>query len=63
MEVHILSGGAAQGVVRGLEQEFLSQTGARLQATFGAVGMMKEKLLGGAPCDVLILTQALIAEL
>jgi molybdate transport system substrate-binding protein len=63
MEVHILSGGAAQGVVRGLEQEFLSQSGARLQATFGAVGMMKEKLLGGAPCDVLILTQALIDEL
>lgn len=63
MEVHILSGGAAQGVVKGLEQEFLEQTGARLQATFGAVGMMKEKLLGGAPCDVLILTQALIDEL
>lgn len=63
MELHILSGGAAQGVVRGLEQAFLEQTGARLQATFGAVGMMKEKLLGGAPCDVLILTQALIDEL
>jgi len=63
MEVHILSGGAAQGVVRALEQAFLEQTGARLQATFGAVGMMKEKLLAGAPCDVLILTQALIAEL
>ena len=63
MEVHILSGGAAQGVVRGLEQDFLARTGARLQATFGAVGMMKEKLLGGAPCDVLILTQALIDEL
>jgi molybdate transport system substrate-binding protein len=63
MEVHILSGGAAQGVVRGLEQDFLARTGASLQATFGAVGMMKEKLLGGAPCDVLILTQALIDEL
>ena len=63
MELHILSGGAAQGVVRGLEQAFLEQTGARLQATFGAVGMMKEKLMGGAPCDVLILTQALIDEL
>ena len=63
MELHILSGGAAQGVVKGLEQDFLKQTGARLQATFNAVGMMKEKLLGGAPCDVLILTQALIDEL
>jgi len=63
MDLHILSGGAAQGVVRGLEQAFLAETGARLQASFGAVGMMKEKLLSGAPCDVLILTQALIDEL
>jgi molybdate transport system substrate-binding protein len=63
MDLHILSGGAAQGVVRGLEPAFLAQTGARLQATFGAVGMMKERLLGGAACDVLILTQALIDEL
>ena len=63
MELHILSGGAAQGVVRDLQQDFLDQTGARLQATFGAVGMMKDKLLGGTPCDVLILTQALIDEL
>lgn len=63
MDLHILSGGAAQGVVRALQDDFKARTGADLQATFGAVGMMKDKLLSGAPCDVLILTQALIDEL
>ncbi|MET0964118.1 MAG: substrate-binding domain-containing protein [Noviherbaspirillum sp.] len=63
MDLHILSGGAAQGVVKALQQQFLADTGADLKGTFGAVGMMKEKLLSGAPCDVMILTQALVEEL
>jgi len=63
MDVHILSGGAAQGVVKALQQAFRDDTGAGIAGTFGAVGAMKEKLLAGEPCDVLILTQALIAEL
>ena len=63
MDLHILSGGAAQGVVKALQEDFRARTGAGVQGTFGAVGMMKEKLLSGAPCDVLILTQALIDEL
>jgi molybdate transport system substrate-binding protein len=60
MDLHILSGGAAQGVVKALWPAFSAETGAELKGTFGAVGLMKEKLLGGAPCDVLILTEALI---
>ncbi|MDB5822819.1 MAG: hypothetical protein JWR21_1523 [Herminiimonas sp.] len=63
MDLHILSGGAASGVVKALQSDFSARTGAQLQGTFGAVGVMKEKLLAGAPCDVLILTNALIAEL
>jgi molybdate transport system substrate-binding protein len=63
MELNILSGGAAQGVVKALQPAFESQVGAQLNGTFGAVGLMKEKLLAGAPCDVLILTAALIDEL
>lgn len=63
MDLYILSGGAASGVVKGLQEAFTARTGARLQGTYGAVGVMKEKLLAGAPCDVLILTSALIAEL
>jgi len=63
MEVHILSGGAAKGVVAGLEREFAAKTGAGISGSYGAVGAMKEKLLAGEPCDVVILTAALIEEL
>lgn len=61
--LQLLSGGAAQGLVRALEEDFRRDTGASVQGTFGAVGAMREKLLAGAPCDVVILTAALVAEL
>jgi molybdate transport system substrate-binding protein len=58
--LHLLSGGAAQGLVRQLQASFEANSSLKLDATFGAVGAMKQRLLDGAPCDVLILTQALI---
>ena len=61
--LRILSGGAAQGLVSRLQADFEQKHGCRIEGTFGAVGAMKDKLLGGAPCDLLILTQALIDEL
>lgn len=59
----ILSGGAAQGLVGALAAEFKAQSGCEIDGTFGAVGAMRDKLLGGAPADLLILTHALIKEL
>lgn len=61
--MHVLSGGAAAAVVQGVQPEFEQRTGSRIQGSFSAVGMMRDKLLGGAPCDVVILTQPLIAQL
>lgn len=61
--LHVISGGAAQGLVGQLSQRFTAAQGLVPEGTFGAVGLMKDKLLGGAPCDVVILTAALIAEL
>ncbi|GAB3771602.1 substrate-binding domain-containing protein [Ramlibacter monticola] len=61
--LHILSGGAAQGLVSRLQAEFEARHDCRLAGTFGAVGAMKDKLLAGAPCDLLILTQALVQDL
>jgi molybdate transport system substrate-binding protein len=58
--LHILSGGAAQGLVQQLQAAFEREHDCRLQGTYGAVGLMKDKLLAGAPCDLLILSQALI---
>jgi len=61
--LHVISGGAAQGLVAQLSERFTAAQGLVPEGTFGAVGMMTDKLLGGAPCDVVILTAALIAEL
>jgi len=63
MQLNILSGGAAQSVVNGLAGDFRAATGYELACSFSAVGAMKAKLLSGAPADLVILTQALIAEL
>ena len=62
-QIQLLSGGAAQGLVAQLRERFAQRAGCEVQGTFGAVGLMKDKLLGGAPCDLLVLTDALIREL
>lgn len=61
--VHILSGGAAAGLVATLEPRYVADTGCLLAGRYSAVGVMRDELLAGATCDVLILTQALITEL
>ena len=61
--VNILSGGAAQGLVRGLVETFKAQTGFSIEGEFGAVGVMADRLRTGTPADLVILTQALIAKL
>jgi molybdate transport system substrate-binding protein len=59
----ILSGGAAQGLVSQLQGRFFSEAGRAIEGTYGAVGLMRDKLLAGEACDVVILTQALIDQL
>jgi molybdate transport system substrate-binding protein len=61
--LRFLSGGAAQGLVGKLQGRFLAETGYAIEGSFGAVGAMRDKLLAGEPCDLVILTQALIDEL
>ncbi len=61
--LHILCAGAAQGLVKALQARFLADTGADIQGRFGAVGAMKEALLAGEPCDVMLVTDAMIDTL
>ena len=61
--LHLLSGGAAQGLVNALRERFQAVSGLGIEGTFGAVGLMQDKLLAGAPCDVVILSEALITQL
>ena len=62
-QIHLLSGGAAKGLVSALQARFLAHTGQAIEGSFNAVGMMRDQLLAGAPCDVVILTNALITQL
>ncbi|WP_019938173.1 substrate-binding domain-containing protein [Bordetella sp. FB-8] len=63
MELVLFSGGAAKAVASGLQGDFEAQQGCAVSATFGAVGLMRDKLLSGEPCDVLILSASLITAL
>ena len=59
----LLCAGAVKGLVEALQERFLAASGATVEGRFGAVGAMREALLGGAPCDVMIVTAAMLAEL
>jgi molybdate transport system substrate-binding protein len=59
----LLCAGAAQGLVKALQGRFHDATGATLQARFGAVGVMKEALLAGERCDVMVVTAAMVDTL
>lgn len=61
--LNILSGGAAQGLVGSLAPAFKAETGFDIAGEFGAVGAMADKLRGGTPTDIVILTAALLATL
>ena len=61
--VNILCAGAVQGIVKALQARFERETGATLQMRFGAVGAMREALLAGEPCDVMIVTDAMVVAL
>jgi molybdate transport system substrate-binding protein len=59
MELHILSAGAVKGLVTALAPKLLQETGATIEGEFGPVGAMRERLLAGSPCDIVILTSAM----
>ena len=61
--LHVLSAGAAKGLVLELAPAFLADTGVALRTTFSAVGAIRERLINGERCDALILTEAMIDEL
>ena len=63
MELNVLCAGAAKGIVEALAPALLAATGATLRGEFGPVGTMRELWLSGAPCDVIVLTAAMLETL
>ncbi|OLC68512.1 MAG: hypothetical protein AUH79_03100 [Betaproteobacteria bacterium 13_1_40CM_4_64_4] len=62
-ELDLLSAGAAQSVAAALIPAFRAAASADVHASFRPVGALKEMLLAGRPCDVLVSTAAMLEEL
>ena len=58
-QVKVLSAGAA----RGLLQSIAVREGIEFTGEFGAVGAIRERLDSGAACDLIVLTEKMVAEL
>lgn len=61
--LHVIAAGASKDLVTRLGERLEEAAGAKVEGVFGAVGAMRERLLHGDPCDVIILTQAQIDAL
>ena len=62
-DLHLLCAGAVKGLALALQAGFEASAGVRLHARFGAVGAMRDELAAGAPCDVFVATDAMVASL
>lgn len=63
MDLKILSGGAANGLVSALTPAFSSQVGMGITGDFGAVGGMRDRVLAGEAVDLILLTRAIVQAL
>lgn len=61
--LRVLSAGAAQAVCEQVIDAYQRDTGHSVEAAFGAVGVMKARMVGGEPVDVIILSAQLIQDL
>jgi molybdate transport system substrate-binding protein len=61
--VKTLSAGAAQALVERVAEQFREETGVRVSGRFGPVGAMREALLAGDPCDVVIVSEVMMKSL
>ena len=58
--LEILSGGAAEGLIKALAPLFKNQTGWAIAGDYGAVGTMADKLHAGTHADVVVLTTVVL---
>ncbi|MFO1414927.1 MAG: substrate-binding domain-containing protein [Burkholderiales bacterium] len=59
----VLSAGAAKGLLTALAPRFRALHGTEVAGTFNAVGAIRQAFADGAPCDVLILTAAMLDDM
>lgn len=63
MDLKILSGGAANGLVNAVRERFRAETGLGITGDFGAVGLMRDRILEGEAVDLALLSRVMIDQL
>jgi molybdate transport system substrate-binding protein len=61
--LNVLCAGAVKGLAGALQVRFERANDVAVAATFDAVGALRERLRGGAPCDVLVVSETMIEAL
>jgi molybdate transport system substrate-binding protein len=61
--IKVMSAGAVQSMVTALGQEFERASGTTLNLIFNTAGALRERIAGGGPADLVILSQLAIASL
>ncbi len=61
--MNVMGGGASASLVKAMQAAFEQATGGHIDGEFSAVGAMRDKLMQGAACDLVILTAPLIDTL
>jgi molybdate transport system substrate-binding protein len=62
-EIKVMSAGAVKSMVAALSAEFESETSNKLNLNFGTAGSLRERIKNGETADLVILSEAAIAEL
>jgi molybdate transport system substrate-binding protein len=61
--LNLLCAGAVKGLAGALQARFERANDVAVAATFDAVGALRDRLRGGAPCDVLVVTETMVEAL
>lgn len=62
-EIKILSAGATKAALAPLVQTYEKQTGAKVEVSYGTMGLLQEKIAAGERADVIIATVEVLTDL
>ncbi|MEP7031175.1 MAG: molybdate ABC transporter substrate-binding protein [Pseudolabrys sp.] len=62
-DIKVISAGAVHSMVTALGPEFERDTGNKLNLNFNTAGAMRDRIKGGETCDLVILSESIIADL
>lgn len=63
VELNVLAAGATESTVRDVVGAFEKESGHTVRLTYGAVGVLRDKIYAGEPTDLTIVTPIIIEEL